>query len=484
MSSSDSWVGDGVPCFAVVGKVNTGKSSVLATLLEQDDERVVRISSTPGETTRCQRLGLKVGVEERLRFIDTPGFSDAVGAMREIQAIHGSGTPGLESVRAFFERYRGGDKFADECLLLEPVLEGAGILYVVDSSRPMKERYVAEMEILRWTGRQRMALMNPQGDGEFYAEWKMRLGSFFNLVRTFNAHTARYGERVGLLRAMAEMDEEHAGVIGEVLRALENEWEVRREDAADLMQGFVEEVLGMTCSRQVEGDYPEHERKFKRVRDELRTEWLGLLEKREKGVLKKLLEIYKHSRLEAGGSLKMEATDLSAEETWRKWGLDRKQLVTAAAFTGGAAGFAVDVASGGLTHGAGTVIGFLGGGAAAFFGGDELPDVDFSFSKGVGLKKGGARSLEVGAPKNEQFPWVLLDSLLSAYRGILEWTHARREEEAFSGKGPSGRVTRFGGERRRLLAKWVGAARKGKVDGELSGLVFREFCLILEEVEG
>ena len=37
-----------IPTFAVVGKVNMGKSSVLATLLEVDDEQVIRISATPG----------------------------------------------------------------------------------------------------------------------------------------------------------------------------------------------------------------------------------------------------------------------------------------------------------------------------------------------------------------------------------------------------------------------------------------------------
>jgi GTP-binding protein EngB required for normal cell division len=43
-----------VPSFAVVGRVNMGKSAVIATLLEIDDNELVRVSATPGETTRCQ----------------------------------------------------------------------------------------------------------------------------------------------------------------------------------------------------------------------------------------------------------------------------------------------------------------------------------------------------------------------------------------------------------------------------------------------
>ena len=45
--------------------------------------------------------------------------------------------------------------------LLTPILEGAGILYVVDAGAPYRENYEAEMEILRWTGRPSMAVINP-----------------------------------------------------------------------------------------------------------------------------------------------------------------------------------------------------------------------------------------------------------------------------------------------------------------------------------
>ena len=82
-----------VPVFAVVGRVNMGKSAVIATLLEIDDNELVRVSPTPGETTRCQPHRIVFGDRECVRFIDTPGFSRPVEAMRAIQRIHGEGTP-------------------------------------------------------------------------------------------------------------------------------------------------------------------------------------------------------------------------------------------------------------------------------------------------------------------------------------------------------------------------------------------------------
>ena len=122
-----------VPTFAVVGRVNMGKSAVIATLLEIDDNELVRISATPGETTRCQPHRVVFGDCESVRFIDTPGFSRPVEAMRAIQQIHGAGTPGLETLRRFVAE--SGEEFGDEKRLLEPLPAGAGILYVVDPAR-------------------------------------------------------------------------------------------------------------------------------------------------------------------------------------------------------------------------------------------------------------------------------------------------------------------------------------------------------------
>jgi len=75
------------PRFAVVGKVNAGKSSVLATLLEVDDDQLLRISATPGETTECQEFPVSFDKKEWIRFIDTPGFSRPIEAMKAIQEL-------------------------------------------------------------------------------------------------------------------------------------------------------------------------------------------------------------------------------------------------------------------------------------------------------------------------------------------------------------------------------------------------------------
>jgi hypothetical protein len=61
---------------------------------------------------------------------------------------------------AFIEAHRDDPAFRDDCELLGPVAAGAGVIFVVDGSRPLRHVDRAEMEILRLSGAPRMAVIN------------------------------------------------------------------------------------------------------------------------------------------------------------------------------------------------------------------------------------------------------------------------------------------------------------------------------------
>ena len=120
----------------------------------------------------------------------------------------GSAAGRPDIVRRFVEEHRGEALYAHECELLTPLLEGAGILYVVDGSRPYGIEYEAEMEILRWTARPRMALINMIGSGDYVEEWTTALGQYFGIVRRFDALTAEFDKRLELLGAVGQLSEQ------------------------------------------------------------------------------------------------------------------------------------------------------------------------------------------------------------------------------------------------------------------------------------
>lgn len=478
----NEWVTD-APTFAVVGKINMGKSSVLSTLLEIDDDRLIRVSNTPGETTQCHALPLIFDEREMIRFVDTPGFSRALEAMREIQEMHGEGTPNLETVRAFVkEQLEKKNEFEDEARLLEPIVEGAGVLYVIDPSKPLRDAFIAEMEIIRWTGTPRMALLNERADHpERSKQWRSRLGSYFNLVRTFNAHHARFEERRSLLKSLLEIDEGNKARIEETIHFINDEWKQRREESAELIMNFLSRALKHRESEKIEEKDEELEHRKERAKETLKRRYYSAIAKLEEKTYQKLLKLYRHQLLKVEiAEEKFHGVDLSSEETWQKWGLSRQQLAIAGGLAGGAAGAAVDIGSAGLTHGLGTLFGALTGASGAFFKGDSLPELKFS-AQGMSFDGQSHKALIMGPPESDNFAWILLDRVLHHYQEIVTRSHGRRDAELIDGEG-EGWVRRFPRERRSIIQKWVLSQLKG-TERSFDGEVYRQLINALEDVE-
>src|SRR5690625_1289647 len=191
-----------LPRFAVVGHPNKGKSSIVATLAQNDS---IAIAMEPGTTRDSDVYPLRVDGETLYELIDTPGFQRPRQALAwMLEHSHGA-SDRADTVRAFVVQHRGDARFHDECELLQPIVDGAGILYVVDGSVPYSSENEAEMEILRWTGRPSLALINHIGEGDCSASWEAALGQYFRIVRHFDAVRAPFEDHLGLLRGFGEL---------------------------------------------------------------------------------------------------------------------------------------------------------------------------------------------------------------------------------------------------------------------------------------
>ena len=150
-----------IPTFAILGHPKEGKSSIVSTLAEDDS---VPISPIPGETKKCREYPVFVDGREIIRFVDTPGFQQPRKTCEWMKQYTG---PTDQMVTEFIHANGSVPDFIDECELCAPLAAGAGIIYVVDGSCPYGADYEAEMEILRWSGRPSLALINPIEGDEF-----------------------------------------------------------------------------------------------------------------------------------------------------------------------------------------------------------------------------------------------------------------------------------------------------------------------------
>ena len=171
-----------IPEFAIIGHPNEGKSSVLSTLAEDDS---VRVSPIPGETVVCQTFPVRIDGREVIRFIDTPGFQNPRRVLQWLQAHQG---PEASMLADFIAAHRYDSDFHDDCELLGPVATGAGVIFVVDGSRPIRHVDRAEMEILRLSGAPRMAVINCKDEETGYLDdWQNAFRRHFSASSCWRA---------------------------------------------------------------------------------------------------------------------------------------------------------------------------------------------------------------------------------------------------------------------------------------------------------
>lgn len=404
--------GNIVPEFAIMGHPNEGKSSVVSTLSEDDS---VRVSPTPGETLECQVFPVTIDGKEIIRFIDTPGFQHPKKTLAWLKSYQG---PADRMIAAFCETNRDDPVFKDECELLAPIAKGAGIIYVADASRPMRNVDRVEMEILRMTGQPRMAIINSKEGRENYLEvWKSEFRKNFNAIRVFNAHNATYAERIALLENLKSIDQDWQPALEKVISAFKQDWERRNIRSAELISDMLSRCLRHAVTQNF-SDKSQGRAEQKKLQERYRKE----IEKIERDTHLKIRKLFKHNIFNYDlpeHSILHE--ELFAVRTWQVLGLNRKQLAAAGAVGGGMIGACLDAAAAGLTFGIFTAIGSAVGAGAAYFGGEHMAQTRI-----IGLKLGGYQ-LKIGPNENLQFMYVLLDRALIYYSHIINWAHGRRD---------------------------------------------------------
>jgi len=456
------------PRFAVVGRVNKGKSSIVATLAEDDS---VRVDPRPGTTTEVREYPVSVDGRPLFVLVDTPGFEDAPRALAWLRAREVSAADRPARVAELLRAHEGTADFLDERRLLAPILAGANVLYVVDGTRPFRRNYEAEMEILRWTGQPGMALINRIGAEDHAAEWRRALDQYFKIVRDFDAFAVTFDERLSLLESFRELRPGSRQAIDEAATALVAQRRRRRAEAAAEIAELIVDELTHTEEVAVED-----EAALEAERDRLERGFHDHLRSREEKARRRIEALYRHSEVRFEGApleRPIFQQDLFAEETWKLLGLSPAELVAAGTLAGAAVGGALDLMVGGASVMAGTAIGGAVGGATALVGlGRRFARVR---PVGPGGLAGwmiaarryweGGRRFRIGPHAQPNFPWVLLDRALLHYDGVARRTHARRGTIAVAdGGGRAGIVADFARAERRELEEVFRRIRRSAGD--------------------
>ncbi len=433
------------PVFAIVGHPNKGKSSIVSTLARDES---VGISPLPGTTVENREYPMIIDGETLYILVDTPGFQRARAALEWMQQQTSSSVDRPDVIRSFVEQHHSDPRFAAECRLLTPALEGAGILYVVDGSRPFGEEYEAEMEILRWTGQPSLALINMIGDADYSAQWSNALGQYFRIVRVFDAMTADFDKRIQLLLAFGQIREEWREPLEKAVRILEAEQAQRRKLSARIIAETIGAMMTHSCQRRLVGGETDQD-----ILEALRAKYRQDLVSMEQKCSSDVERIYDYRYLERHEAVvRLLDEDLFAKRTWNLFGLTKQQLIATGSAGGAAAGGVIDIAVGGHSLLLGAGIGALIGGVSAWVSADRVAEI-----KVLGLPLGG-QELTVGPMRNINFPYVVLGRALLHHKMIEDRTHAQRGPVELTLQ--SGRLQSIETASRKQLEKLFATMRK------------------------
>lgn len=462
-----------IPEFAILGHPNEGKSSVLSTLAEDDS---VRVSATPGETTRCRTFPVIVDGREMLRFTDTPGFQNPSRVLSEIKNRFSESLDPIKDFRDFAANI---GELHDDRELLGPIERGAGIIYIVDGSRPVRNVDRAEMEIFRLTGRPRMAIINCKDEDEQHLqEWKTEFRKNFNSNRRFNAHRATYMERISLLEALKSIDQDWQTILEEVVSTFKKDWQNRNSITADLITNLLRDAISLQMSKNISStERSEH------VQSDLFDRYSRKIRKQEQQCHKQIKQLFKHNVFNytlPPQSLLHE--DLFNQKTWQLLGLTKKQVIIAGGIGGAAIGAGLDVAA--LGHGLGmfTAFGSMAGALGAFLGGEKFSRQ----AEILGLSLGG-NQITIGPSKSIDLLFVLLNRAILFYTYTINWAHGRRDYESLeldtSGEAGSGVTRNWSAGRIKICHAFFKAVQKENGNSSKSYEDFRALILeVLQEV--
>ncbi|OFA30921.1 GTPase [Glaciecola punicea] len=411
------------PNFAVVGHPNKGKSSIVATLSQND---AIAIALEPGTTRSSQSYPLSVDGKILYTLVDTPGFQRPRKVLEWLEAHSVSASDHSDTLKAFVGQHKDDERFTDECELLQPLIEGAGIIYVVDGSVPYSAQHEAEMTILRWTGRPSLALINTIGLEDYSDTWQAALGQFFQVVRKFNAVRAPFEQHLSLLRAFGQLEPQWEKTLNQATQYLSKQRQQRRSQSASI----VAKALSDMMSYQEKRTFAQHENVSSdsdqgELAGKLSKCWYEHQREREQSLRKSIEHLYQHQRIRRQETELNwhSAQDLFSQDSRQQWAVSRRYLVTAGFGAGAIGGVSIDALTFGASLGTGALLGGFMGAAGSYYYGAKLlsPALKIaSFGKGL-------TTATFGPVQDSQFAYIVLGRAVDHWWHISHRNHAGRD---------------------------------------------------------
>jgi hypothetical protein len=335
---------------AVVGHTNAGKTSLIRTLLR--DDQFGSIDDAAGTTRSVEKSVIFAGDDAVLSLFDTPGFEDSSALLLALEELTKTTEAKLPAdlLRAFISRAQDFPDFEQETKVLRQSLNSDVLLYIIDVREPLLGKYSDEVEILSKAGKPILPVFNfIAGNSESLMRWREQMAQFnLHAALEFDTVAFDFEAEKRLYQKLQSLLEQRYDTIQTLIDYRQEVWKNVVHAAAQRIFQLLTEV---TCyRREVAGKDG--------ISDADVTSMQSFVREAEQLALRDLLTIFAFTQRDV--DLQQLAVrdgqwelDIFSPRMLKDFGLN----AGATALKGAAAGAGIDLMVGGLSLGAATMLG-------------------------------------------------------------------------------------------------------------------------------
>lgn len=344
---------------AVVGHTNTGKTSLLRTLLRDVYfGEVKNEAATTRHVEQAKLIDSQTG-EVLVKLYDTPGLEDASGLMDWLEDNTASRRDGIERLQQFLasdiakggEAINSNEDYSQEAKVVRQLLASDMAIYVVDAREPALGKYKDELAILSWAAIPVMPVFNfTESQDANIDEWQTMLARRnLHISTRFDSVAFEFEDEMRLWQNLATMLT-HSEMLEQLMARRTEDWAQLYDEANIIIADFLLNVAAFVREISEDDDpMPVLEQMQEAVRQSERT------------MQHNLLNLYKfYDNAVAATPLELQAyqQDPFDPELLKSYGI----RTTSGAAAGALLGLGIDAAALGTTLGLGAAIGGIAGG--------------------------------------------------------------------------------------------------------------------------
>ncbi len=339
---------------AIIGHTNTGKTSLMRTLLRDCDFGEVKNAAA---TTRHVEVVTVSDEQDNplIRLYDTPGLEDATGVMDYLQEYTDGRLDGIDRLNAFLQAVKEQNPvlendFSQEAKVISALLDVDIAIYVIDVREPVLAKYKDELAILASSGTPVLPVFNFIKSGSPYmAEWQEMLARrALHIINAFDTVAFDFDAEISLWNNLGTLTS------APVFEALRDERTYVWHDMSEIGSLMIADFLVNVASFSIKiNEHDDPKPVLANMQTAVRQAFHIMQER--------LLELYKFYHVATDeGEMVVEGNDqdIFDQELLARYGIR--------AVSGGVAGMiigaGIDVATLGASLGLGTAIGGVIGG--------------------------------------------------------------------------------------------------------------------------